>query len=168
MPDINYPLTYWKEFSGPFPQMMFCDNAYGDFSLIVKKKTHNPYGHFCYLIGKDRIASQWWYFQKQTLDHYEGAYIKFVDIPSWTDEQRAGMLKTINEDLDKAWYKTLYDIPGVIGECFGWDWFNLPGADFCSERGKYIPGYDLKHPTPGELDQWTRSHGGSVTGRYCP
>jgi hypothetical protein len=168
MSDINYPLEYWKEFPGPFPQLCFVDNAFGGFSLLVKKKTHGPYGHFMYLIGKNRLASQWWYFQLQKLDQYEGDYIKFVDIPAWTDGQRTEMLRAINADLDLPWYRTLYDIPGVIGEWFGWNWCNLPGFDFCSERGKYIPGYDLKHPSPVELDQWTRTHGGSVTGRYNP
>jgi hypothetical protein len=121
-----------------------------------------------YLIGVNQLASQGWWFHRQTFDDYEGAYIKIVDIPSWTHEDQRKMLNEINADLDKPWYKTLYDIPGVIGEWFGWDWFNLSGFDFCSERGKYIPGMDLRHPSPVELDQWTRTHGGSVTGRYNP
>jgi hypothetical protein len=168
MPDINYPLEGWKAYAGPFPLLCFVDNAYGAFSLAVKTKTHGPYGHFMYLIGKDQLASQWWYFQRQTLDHYKGAYIKFVGNPSWTDDQRDAILKAINKDLDKPWYQTLYDVPGVIGEWLGIP-LNLPGFDFCSERGRYLPGYDLKHPSPVELDLWTRKQGGyKVIGLYNP
>jgi hypothetical protein len=171
--DINYPLEYWQNFEGPFPQMVFCDNARGLFSLAVKKKTKGFYGHYMILIGKDELASQWFYFQRQKLDHYTGAYLKFVHNPFWTDLERLKMLIAIKEDLDKPWYKTLYDVPGVIGELFGVNWMNLPGFDFCSERGRYLklvdPRYDLKHPTPTELNLWTKGDGRfEVTGRYTP
>ena len=170
--DINYPLEYWKDFDGPFPQMVFADNARGLFSLGVKLKTKGFYGHFCWMIGRNEIASQWFYFQRQTLDHYEGAYLKFVHNPSWTDLDRIKILVAILNDLALPWHKTLYDVPGVLGELLGIS-INLPWFDFCSERGKYLaeidPAYDLKHPTPKDLNLWTKDSGRfEVLGRYSP
>ncbi|MFH2073906.1 MAG: hypothetical protein ABIJ57_00975 [Pseudomonadota bacterium] len=171
--DINYPLKYWKDFNGPFPQMVFADNARGLFSTAVKIKTKGFYGHFCWLIGRNEIASQWFYFQRQTLDHYEGAYLKFVHNPAWTDLDRIKMLAAINADLDLCPWKTRYDVIGVIGELFGIKWLNRKRFDFCSERGKYLaevdPAYDLKHPTPKDLNMWTKKDGRfEVTGRFAP
>jgi hypothetical protein len=171
--DINYPLEYWQNFSGPFPQMVFADRTSGVFALGVKLKTKGIYGHFCWLIGPDELASQWVWFRREKLDHYKGCYLKFVHNPSWTDLDRIKMLAAIKNDLALPWYKTLYDVPGIVGELFGLDWFNLPGADFCSERGKYLAlvdqQYNLVHPDPTELNLWTKNSGRfEVSGRYTP
>lgn len=173
MPDQNFTLDYWKSFPGPFPQLLFFDNAFGGFSFLVKNKTHNPYGHFAWLIGPDDIASQWWYFRQENFDHYRKAYIKVVGNPLWTDFDREKLISAIETDLSKPWWKTIYDVPGVaIGELFGIN-FQIPWLYFCSERGEYLKliysNYDLKHPDPGELDHWTRGiEGFEVTGRYWP
>ena len=171
--DVNYPLEYWQNFSGPFPQMVFADRTSGLFALGVKIKTKGVYGHFCWLIGPDELASQWFWFRRENLAHYKGAYMKFVHNPNWSDLDRIKMLAAIKNDLSLPWYKTLYDVPGIVGELFGWDWFNLPGFDFCSERGKYLslvdPQYDLRHPDPTELNLFTKNSGRyEVSGRYMP
>jgi len=170
--DVNYPLGYWKDFPGPFPQMVFADNARGFFAYGVKLKTKGFYGHFMWLIGPNELASQDWYFQRQKLEDYPGCYLKFVQGASWTDLDRIKLLVAIKADLDLPWYKTLYDVPGVIGKLFGVN-INLPGLDFCSERGKYLaeidPAYTLKHPTPSSLNIWTKNDGRfEVVGRYSP
>jgi hypothetical protein len=171
--DISYPLEYWQNFDGPFPQMVFVDRTAGAFALGVKIKTKGIYGHFCFLVGPDELASQWFWFRRENLAHYKGAYMKFVHNPSWTDLERIKLLVAIKTDLALPWYKTLYDVPGIIGELFGLDWFNLPGADFCSERGKYLklvdPKYDLVHPDPSQLNLFTKNSGlYAVSGRYAP
>ena len=170
--DINYPLEYWKDFPGPFPLMAFSDNARGIFSLGVKLKTKGYYGHFMWLIGPNELASQHWCFQRQKLDHYHGCYLKFVHNPLWSDLDRIKMLVAIKSDLALPWYKALYDAPGVLGELLGIP-INLRCFDFCSERGKYLaevdPAYDLKHPTPKDLNLWTKDSGRfEVLGRYSP
>lgn len=171
--DIYYPLQFWKAFDGPFPQMMFCDNARGLFSFGVKLRSRGFYGHFCWLVGKDLLASQGWWFQRQTLDHYEGAYLKFVHNPNWTDLDRIKLLAAIKTDLDLPAWKTRYDVLGVIGELLGIKWMNRKGLYFCSERGKYLalvdPLYNLKHPTPSELNLWSKNSGRfEVIGRHSP
>lgn len=153
--------------------MVFADNARGLFAYGVKLKTKGFYGHFMWLIGPDELASQWFWFQRQQLQHYNKCYLKFVHNPLWTDLDRIKLLIAIKSDLDLPVYKTLYDIPGVVGQLLGLDWFNLPGFDFCSERGKYLTlvdnKYDLKYPTPKDLNVWTKNSGRyEVSGRYCP
>jgi hypothetical protein len=171
--DENFPLEYWKTFPGPYPQMVFCDNARGFFSLGVKVRTRGFYGHFMWMVGKNELASQWWYFQRQELDHYEGCYLKFISKPSWTDEQRRILLKAINADLDLSPWKTRYDVLGVIGQLFGCGWLRRTNLYYCSERADYLElidgTYGLKHPTPSELNAWTKQSGKfEVTGRYTP
>jgi len=173
MSDVNYPLGYWKDFPGPYPQLVFADNARGLFAYGVKLKTKGFYGHFMWLIGPNELASQHWYFQRQKLDDYHNCYLKFVHNPSWSNLERIKILVAILNDLALPCYKTLYDVPGVIGQLFGLDWFNLPGFDFCSERGKYLQevdsAYDLKYPNPSELNIWTKNSGRfEVSGRYTP
>jgi hypothetical protein len=171
--DVNYPLEYWQAFSGPFPQMVFVDRTSGMFALAVKAKTKGIYGHFCWLVGPDELASQWFWFRREHLEHYKGAYIKFVHNPNWTDLDRIALLTAIKIDLALPWYKTRYDVIGIIGELFGIKWMNRPGLDFCSERGRYLslvdPQYNLAHPDPTQLNLYTKSSGKyEVTGRYIP
>jgi hypothetical protein len=167
-----HDLDYWKNFDGPFPQMVFADNAQGLFSLLVKKRTSGYYGHFMWLVGKNQLASQWFYFQRQTLDHYAGAHLTFVADPKWPEIDRLTMLRAITLDLDKPAWQTRYDVIGVLGELFGCEWMNRKGLKFCSERGDYIklvdPAYTLKAPDPQELRNWCKTHGFCVTGRYSP
>jgi hypothetical protein len=171
--DINYPLEYWKDFSGPFPQMVFCDNARGLFSTAVKIKTVGFYGHFQWLVDVNVIASQSWYFKRHSLDDFSGCYMKFVHNPNWTDMQRTNLLVAINKDLNLSPWQTRYDVWGVIGELLGIPWMNRKGLYFCSERGAYLklvdPEYSLVHPDPSELNLYTKNSGiYEVTGRYSP
>jgi len=171
MDEHYYDLEAWKLFDGPFPQMVFADNAQGIFSLLVKKRTSGYYGHFMWLVGKNEIASQWFYFQRQTLDHYVGAHLTFVANPKWTELDRLTILTAINIDLEKFKWKTRYDVIGVVGQLFGFDWMNRDSLSFCSERGGYIElvePYDPEHPDPQELREWTKRTGYTVTGRYSP
>jgi hypothetical protein len=171
--DVNCPLEHWKNFDGPFPQLVFADNVNGIFSFGVHLRTKGIYSHFMYLIAPDVLASQSWWFQRHSLDDYSGCYMKFVYNPNWSDLDRIKLLVAIKTDLGLPWYKTLYDAPGVVGELLGLDWMNLPGFDFCSERGKYIrlvdPEYNLVHPDPSQLNLWTKETGRfEVTGWYSP
>lgn len=166
-----YDLDYWKAFDGPFPQMVFADNARGLFSFLVKART-GFYGHFMWLIAKNTLASQWFYFQRQTFEHYAGAHLTLVANPKWSEMDCFTMLVAINKDLDLPAWQTRYDVIGVIGELFGFKWMNRKKLYFCSERGKYLKlvdsTYDLVSPDPQELRDWSKRAGFTVTGRYSP
>ena len=162
----------------PGLHMVFADNIRGIFSLGVKRKTHGNWGHYMWKTGRDRFASQWWYYRIDSLEHYTGCILKFVHNKNWTAAQEAMLTAAIETDIAKPWYKTLYDVPGVIGELLGIDRINIPGLDFCSERGKYLRTVDpvfaewLKKnpsPSPQQLNDYTKAHqdlGYEVVGRY--
>ena len=154
--------------------MVFCDNVRGLFSLGVKIRTKGVYGHFMWLIAPDTFASQWFYFRLFTVDNFKNETLKLVYNPKWTDKERDILNSAILNDLKKPWYRTLYDVPGIFGQLIGIDRISMPGLYFCSERGKYLnlidPKYDLKSPTPTELNNWTKANQDRyrVFGRYCP
>lgn len=159
---------------GAYPFMVFCDNVRGLFSLGVKIRTKGVYGHYMWLIAPDTFASQWFYFRLFTVDNFKNETLKLVYNSKWTDKERDILNSAILNDLKKPWYRTLYDVPGIFGQLLGIDRIQMPGLDFCSERGKYLklidPKYDLKSPTPTELNNWTKANPDryQVFGRYCP
>jgi hypothetical protein len=171
--DINYPLEYWKDFSGPFPQLVFGFKPGGLFAFGVASRTKGMWGHFMWLVDKDVLASQSLWFGRHSIDDYSSCLLKFVHNPSWTDMQRINLLVAINKDLDLSPWETRYDVWGVIGELLGIKWMNRKGLYFCSERGAYLklvdPAYDLVHPDPSQLNIWTKESGRyEVVGRYAP
>ena len=155
-----------------YPFMVFADNVRGIFSWGVKTRTKGVYGHFMWLIGPGTLASQGWCYRTSNVDHYASNTMKLVYNPLWRNEEKEYIVSAITADVSKPWYKTFYDIPGIIGELLGIDAINLPGRDFCSEHGKYLrlvdPEYNLKSPTPTELNLWTKVRGDryKVYGRY--
>jgi len=159
---------------GMYPLMVFSDNIRGLFSLGVKIRTHGSYGHFMWLVAPDTLASQWLYYRLFTLDHFEGSTMKLVYNPNWTDKEREILTSAILFDLKKPWYRTLYDVPGILGELLGLDWINMTCLNFCSERGRHIklvdPEFDLRSPTPAQLNSWTKARPDryKVFGRYTP
>jgi hypothetical protein len=171
--DFCYPLERFKTYRPPYPRLVFADNAFGLFALGVRTKTKGAYSHFMWEIGPGEIASQSLYFKKESLDHFRNYHLKFVSSLYWTDRDRSNLLAAIRSDLSLPWYSTLYDIVGVIGEFLGIDGLNIPGLNFCSERGSYLmiaePHYNLVSPTPSKLNLWTKQSGRfEVDGRYAP
>jgi hypothetical protein len=158
-----------------YPLLVFADNVRGLFSMIVKNRTKSAWGHTMWLIGPNELASQWFYFKCFTLRHYDFCNLKLVHNPSWTIEEKDKIIKYIVRDLNKPWYKTLYDIPGVIGQLIGLPRLvQLPWFDYCSETVDYLSlvdrDYNLKSPNPGEVNEWTKARGDryKVYGRYSP
>jgi hypothetical protein len=157
----------------PYPMMVFADNARGLFSFAVKTRTKGYYGHYMWLINPDVLASQWLWFKMFNLDHFAGCHLKFVYDSTWSNTDKANILNAIKSDLSLPWWRTLYDVPGVLFRLFGLR-INIPWLQFCSERGEYLKivdsEYDLKSPTPSELNAWTKARGDryKVFARYSP
>jgi len=161
-----------------YPFMVFADNIRGFFSLGVKIRNHGSYGHFMWLIGPDRLASQWFYFREFPLDHFAGCTLKLVNNPEWTIYQRVKIISAIRDDLAKPWYKTLYDAPAIVGQLLGLDWFQLKLNRICSETIDYLGRVDpeaaawllTEHtPNPTEVNLWTKARKRfKVKGRYSP
>jgi len=156
-----------------YPLMVFCDNPCSFFSWGVKARTKGVYGHFMWLFGPNQLASQGLWLQEKTVEAYTGYTMKFVWNPNWTSIERALIISAIKQDLALPWYKTLYDVPGIFGKAIGLSFINIPWLSYCSERGRYLglidPGYTIKHPSPSQLNQWTKERPDrySVYGRYA-
>jgi len=162
-----------------YPFMVFADNIRGFFSLGVKLRTKGSYGHFMWLIGQDRLASQWLYFREFGLDHFSGCALKLVSNPDWAQDQRNLIISANEIDLMLPWYKTLYDFPAIIGQLLGLDWLQWKKKRICSECVEYLRLVDdeakewlrEEHtPTPADVNAWTKARTGKyvVKGRYSP
>lgn len=157
-----------------YPFLVFSDNPRSLFGWGIKVRTKGVYDHFMWLIGPDLLASQRWWFQKRTVDSYSGYTLKLVNNPDWTPAEKTMLIGAIMADVNKPWYRTLYDVPGILGQAVGIPEINIPWLDYCSERGSYLklvdPEYNLKHPDPVELNRWTKERPDKykVYGRYAP
>jgi len=162
-----------------YPFMVFADNIRGFFSLGVKIRTKGSYGHFMWLVGSDLLATQSWSFHLADLNAYSGCNMKFVNNPSWTEEERKIITDAIWIDLKKPWWKTLYDFPAILGQLLGLDWLQSKYHRICSECINYLALIDsefaswfvIEHtPTPSDVNMWTKARGDryKVKGRYSP
>ena len=86
------------------------------------------------------------------------------------------MKADIQEELDKPWYETLYDWPGILGKALWCSWLNIPWLNYCSESvADWLRPYDknlvMHHPSPIDLNFYTKQNqdkGYHVIGRYEP
>ena len=172
----------------PMPVFAYDPGAF--FSFATAAKTKGQYGHFMWLIernGQYIFASQSWWFQSVPVipanggpGHYDKYLLKFCYNPAWTPAQRAILTNAIQTDLDKPFYRTLYDIPQIFGHLIGLKWIQIPGFEVCSDRSDYfilVDGrYNLKRPTPTDVNRWMKAFlwvpeypeipGYTVYGRY--
>jgi hypothetical protein len=162
-----------------YPFIVFADNIRGLFSWAVKVRTKGSYGHLMWLTDRNTLATQSWYFHKATLDDYSECNMKFVSNPSWTRDEKNKLLNAIFFDLQKPWYKTIYDFPAIVGQLFGLDWLQSKKNRICSECINYLGLVDLEFsewfliehtPNPSEVNLWTKARGDrfKVRGRYSP
>ena len=74
--------------------------------------------------------------------------------------------------LNKSWYKKLYDPLQIVGKAIWCKWLQIPGLKICSDYGFVLKeidyDYNLKHPSPTELNQYTKDHDYEVYLRYLP
>ena len=164
---------------GEYPFMVFADNIRGFFSLGVKLKTKGSWGHFMWLVGSDRLATQGWTFHTTSLDTYAGCNLKIISTPGWTAEERKKLIDAIEVDVRKPWYLTLYDWPAILGQLLGLDWFQSKWHRICSEcvnylslvDGEFAEWFKVEHtPTPADVNAWFKSRPERfrVFGRYTP
>jgi len=162
-----------------YPQAVLANNVQGLFALTVNLVQQDFYGHFVWLIAPDVFASQWYYFRTFPVDHFGGCTLKLIHNPDWKPEQRAAMLAAIRRHLDRPWYQTLYDVPGIFGKLLRLNWINIPWLNYCSETAKFMAIADTefaqylkKNPTltPGDFNKFTkaRQERFRVYGRYMP
>jgi hypothetical protein len=157
--------------------LVLADNIRGLFSWGIKLRTKGSYGHMMWRIHEG-FASQWFWFKLFKMGHYAGCVMKFIHNSDWTEEQKRVMLMAIRADLAKPWYKSLYDVPAILGQLLGWEWLQTK-AMLCSERIVYLRFIDPeadewlkddKVPTPTAVNKWTKDRQDryQVFARYSP
>jgi len=164
-----------------YPQMMLTRNTRSFIGSKISDTTKGFYNHFCWLTSPNKVASQDWIFKEVPLDDYlnEKYVVKFVTDTRWSISTKVRLLLKIREDLNKPWYKKLYDPLAIFGQWSGLKWIQNPMNDICSDKIKILkdvdPDYNLKFPSPTDINAYQKAHqktdereGYLVTGRWMP
>jgi hypothetical protein len=170
MPELNLSLSEVKLIEPPMAIYCFKPGAF--FTFGVQGKTHSLYSHFMWLVGKNEVATQGWVFKSATLDDYSKYYMKFVYKTDWTAEQKRKIIESLRADLAKPKWETRYDVWALFGHLLNMKWIQSKQFEVCSDSGDHFKHgddrYNLKDPTPEDVNKWTKSVGGyEVYGRYC-
>jgi hypothetical protein len=158
-----------------FPMVVFSDNLTSWISTAIKQHQQWSYNHAMWLIAPGVVASQDALFHRAPLSEYlQGAHrLKFWTNPRWTDGDRRRIRQAIAADLQRPWYRRLYDPVAIVGQALHADWIQLPWVNICSDRASYLaevdPEYNLSHPDPADVNRWLDSRGiYDVYGRFIP
>ena len=141
-----------------FPQMMLTRNLRTQVAAAISSKTSGFYNHFCWLISPTRVASQDMMFREVLLDDYLSDHyaVKFVTDLRWTHEMKVRLLVDMNRDLERPWYKRLYDPLAIFGQWSGMKWIQIPWCDICSDKAKYLrtydPNFNIQYPNPTDIN----------------
>jgi hypothetical protein len=160
------------------PMMCLSNGFTSLFGYLITLRTKAFWSHFQWLVTPEQFASQWFWFKTFPVDHFSKHSLKLWHNPFWTKHDRAVLQQVIIGNLAKTKWETHYDVVGVIGELFGWDWMNQRGHDFCSETLNILalvdPAYrewmkDSPSPTPEEANAWLKTQPNyEVYGRVMP
>lgn len=156
------------------PMLCFADNPRALFGFLVKTRTRGVYSHFQWLLAPGQIATQGFSFHQVPAVQYAGYHLKFVYSRTWTPREREILRLSIEQDLKRPWYKTRYDFAAIVGQALGIRWIQNPRLQICSDTAAHLrwiePGYDLRWPTPSDVNAWTKARSGRyrVFGRYFP
>jgi hypothetical protein len=146
------------------PLMVLSDNVYSFFAWGIRAHQHGIYNHFMWLVEPGILYSQDWVYHKVPIENYlQGRHrLKFITGKTWSRPMRQVIKIELLKDLRQPWYKRLYDPLQIIGIFIGWGWLQIPGsARICSDFGRVLTkidkGYDLKYPSPSDINRWTKA-----------
>lgn len=156
----------------PQPLLVLSRHLGSLFAAEISHVTGGPYNHCMWYVGGGRVASQDWLWHVVPIERYlRGDHLlKFVLGARWNSVGRALMRKHMLRDLDAPWWRRLYDPLQVVGLRWGWPGLQLPGLQICSDRVSYLRyadhDYDLEHPTPEQVNAWTKTRSVEAGGQY--
>ena len=161
------------------PLLVLSDNVQSVVAARIKKLQRGSYNHLMYLTKKDGenvFVTQDATLQIADLDKYvdDRHRLKFWYNPDWTAKQKQIINNELFSELDRPWYKRLYDPIQIIGIRFGMRWLQLPGTfKICSDHADILKlvdeRFNLEHPSPPEVNRWLKKHDEyKVYGRYTP
>lgn len=153
------------------PMPVLSDNVRSVISGAIKAHSKGMYNHFMWLIEPGVLATQnVTGFKRCPLkDYASGSRMKFFRSLTWDEDQRAAIIAQINADLDQPWYKRRYDFLAYFGHLTRIRAIHSPWSEICSEKARYIPEFNLRNPSPQDVNAWLESrYDFSVYGRYTP
>ena len=139
------------------PAIVFSHDRGGFVSKLIKLRAGIP-THAMWLIDLDVLVTQGFMSYKTIkIDKYfnnDKCDLWFFK-PILTAEQKMKLLKKIEDDLSKPWYKKCYDFLGIIGHLLGIPFLQNPYKYYCIERItetlRHV-GFNVKlHLTPKQL-----------------
>jgi len=139
----------------------------------IRKRTKSWWNHSMIMRVPEKLVSQNNTYREIDVGVYmgHGRMMKFWVCHDITVSERNAIMIKLQRELNKPWYKRLYDYPGIIGQLFGLRWINIPSLNYCSERVsskiRVILPEIAKHPTPEDIDNlFKESSRMSVLGYY--
>lgn len=159
------------------PLLVMSDNPYSFFGWAIRAHEKGCYNHLMWMHRPGWFASQDLVFREMPAESYAGHRLKFWTCESWNSLHRALIRALIEEDLEKPWYKRRYDLVAIFGQGINCNWLQVPWLDICSDKAGYLKKvdkrYDLKHPSPTDVNAWLEDgdqymRGYRVFGRYVP
>jgi len=157
------------------PMPVLSDSVQNLISAGIKAHTNGAYNHFMWLIEPGICASMQTNGYKliKIASYFPEDRLKFWYNPEWTPEQRAKITKSIMNEINRPWYRNLYDFFAYTGQLFHCKWMHIPGWDICSDKMKHVMTvdnrYDLECPDPEDVNAWLKKTPPYlVYGRYTP
>ena len=146
-----------------FPMPVFSYGHWSILATLISWRKGGMYNHFMWLINQNELVTQFWTFKKVPVEDYMKQHrLKFMYATKWTIDERKAMIKSMEKDLVKPWYRRRYDFLAIFGHAVGLSALHVPWADICSERAKYIKlsasdsDYNLKNPSPTDVNKWMK------------
>ena len=159
-----------------FPFLTLTDNIYSLFSFGIKRHQKGYYNHLMWYVEPGVFISQDWILNKAPAKKYlSGNHrIKLITNSAWNEYQRGLIKHYLYSELDRSWYNRIYDPVQIVGLALGLRWLQIPGkARICSDHAAILRAvddkYNLKHPSPTEVNKYTKNNGlYSVYLRFIP
>lgn len=145
------------------PLLVLSDNLRSFFGWAIKAHEHGCYNHLMWMVTPGFFHTQDVVFRRVPATKYlDGSHrLKFWTNINWNApaQPRLSLLRCkVRMDAQKKWWKRLYDPLAIVGQAFNMNWIQIPGIDICSDKASYLKlvdrEYDLKHPSPTDVNRW--------------
>ncbi len=153
------------------PMPVLSDNIRSVISGMIKVHSKGMYNHFMWLIRPGILATQnvTGFKTAPLKDYTKRNRLKLFWFPEWAPEDRQAVLEEIDKDLAAPWYKRRYDFLAYLGHLTRIRAIHSPWSEICSEKARYIPGFDLRNPSPQDVNAWLdKEPTARLYGRYTP
>jgi len=146
------------------PLLVLSDNVRSLFAWGIRLHEHGSYNHFIWMIKPGEFISQDALLHTvPAKDYLTGKHrLKFIR-GNFTQIEKERIISTLNDNLNQSWFRRLYDPLQILGIAIGAKWLQIPGhsricSDFAGMLKLVDSDYDLKHPSPTEVNEYTKSH----------